>query len=87
MAWPDGVPSRTACFILRSVWLITRHSIRVASAGTYWGLDIGELLQDVRGQDWPDHVEDLVDGQLGGDGVHWCSSLVGGFGGVGGAGE
>lgn len=34
-------------------------------------LDIGELLQDLRGQDWPDHVEDLVDSQLRGDGVHW----------------
>ena len=34
------------------------------------GLDIGELLQDVWGQDWPDHVEDLVDGELRGNGVH-----------------
>lgn len=70
MARPEGVPSRTAAFILRSVWLIARHSIRVASAGTNWGLDIGELSQDVRGQDWPDHLKHAVDHDLGGDGVH-----------------
>ena len=40
------------------------------------GLDIGELSQDWCGQDRPDHVEDLVDGDLCGDGVHrWAPSL------------
>ena len=50
-------------------------------------LDIGKRSQDWCGQVRPDHVEDLVDSQLGGDGVHWFSSLVGCYGGVGGAGE
>ena len=53
-------------------------------------LDIGELLQDVRGQDWPDHVKHAVDHDLCGDGVHrraplsvrssgrggWCRRVV-----------
>ena len=40
------------------------------------GLDIGELPQDWCGQVRPDHIQDLVDRDLCGDGVHrWGSSL------------
>ena len=42
-----------------------------STAGPFFvALDVSELLQDVWGQDWPDHVEDLVDGELRGNEVH-----------------
>ena len=62
-----GITISCASFVLR--WMPVGLASMVSPSIVC--LDIGELLQDVRGQDWPDHIEDLVDGQLRGDGVHW----------------
>lgn len=70
ITFPDGSPERMVDLILRSTSDNTRHSILLTSSGTYWGLDIGELLQGAGWEDRPDHVQHVVDGDLQGDGVH-----------------
>lgn len=45
-------------------------SLGVSAPGASPFLDIGELLQGAGWQDWPDHVQHVVDGDLQECGVH-----------------